>query len=112
MPPLRNSTTCRPSSRARQTTAHSLSAFCCAARSGSSGGLVRGMAAIVLSVIDRRRVIDDLQAEGLDVTEWTDEPGTHYTEHTHPRDEVLVVLAPGLETTVTRCFSSPIGPVA
>jgi trk system potassium uptake protein len=27
-------------------------------------------------------------------------------------DEVLVVLAPGLETTVTRCFSSPIGQVA
>jgi Trk K+ transport system NAD-binding subunit len=27
-------------------------------------------------------------------------------------DEVLVVLAPGLEPSVTRCFSSPVGQAA
>lgn len=28
----------------------------------------------------------------MSVAEWTDDAGTHYPSHSHPREEVLVVL--------------------
>lgn len=42
--------------------------------------------------MNRAELIASLEAEGLTVTEWFDEAGTHYDEHVHPRDEVLAVL--------------------
>jgi len=33
-----------------------------------------------------------MRSEGLDVTEWTDDPGATYPEHSHERREVRVVL--------------------
>ena len=44
------------------------------------------------TVIDREAAIDDLTAEGLDVTEWRDDAGTVYDEHAHPHREVRIVL--------------------
>ena len=44
------------------------------------------------SASDRRRLIDSLRSEGLDVTEWSDDPGTTYPEHSHEHREVRVVL--------------------
>ncbi|HYZ91598.1 MAG TPA: cupin domain-containing protein [Actinomycetota bacterium] len=40
----------------------------------------------------RAEAIAALEDEGLTVTEWHDEPGTHYPEHAHSRNEVLFVL--------------------
>jgi quercetin dioxygenase-like cupin family protein len=42
--------------------------------------------------VDRQRLIDSLRTEGLDVTEWTDDPGATYPEHSHEHREVRVVL--------------------
>ena len=42
--------------------------------------------------MDRDGWIAALEAEGLFVTEWTDEPGTVYDTHVHNTDEVRVVL--------------------
>lgn len=44
-------------------------------------------------MIDRARIIDGLRHEGLEVIEWTDDAGTHYAEHAHTGDEVVVVLS-------------------
>ena len=44
------------------------------------------------TVAFRDDAIAQLRAEGLDVTEWQDEPGATYDEHTHPHREVRVVL--------------------
>ncbi len=33
-----------------------------------------------------------MRGEGLDVTEWSDDPDTTYTEHSHEHREVRVVL--------------------
>lgn len=52
-----------------------------------------------MSRIDRRRLIAELRAEGLDVVEWTDEPGTSYPEHTHPAREVRIVLEGAMTIT-------------
>lgn len=41
---------------------------------------------------DRASWIGALEAEGLLVTEWTDEPNTVYGEHTHDSSEVRVVI--------------------
>jgi quercetin dioxygenase-like cupin family protein len=43
-------------------------------------------------VTDRAGLIAALEAEGRSLIEWYDEPHTHYTEHAHPTDEVLVIL--------------------
>lgn len=48
----------------------------------------------------RDEIVTRLTEEGLDVTEWTDAPGTVYPEHTHPYDEVRVVLEGGMTVTV------------
>lgn len=48
-------------------------------------------------MVDRDAAIAGLRSEGLDVTEWRDEPGTRYDEHAHPHREVRVVL----EGTIT-----------
>ncbi len=45
-----------------------------------------------MTAIDRQGLIDGLRAEGLDVTEWFDDPHATYPEHTHPGREVRVVL--------------------
>jgi quercetin dioxygenase-like cupin family protein len=42
--------------------------------------------------VDRRTLIASLEAEGLTVTEWTDDAGTSYAAHAHGRREVRVVL--------------------
>jgi mannose-6-phosphate isomerase-like protein (cupin superfamily) len=42
--------------------------------------------------IDRRATIAALEAEGLCVTEWRDDPNTSYLAHSHPYREVRVVL--------------------
>lgn len=42
---------------------------------------------------DREDEITQLRAQGLDVTEWHDAPGTDYAEHAHPSREVRVILA-------------------
>jgi len=47
---------------------------------------------IVHTGLGRREAIDALHREGLDVLEWTDEPGATYEEHTHPYREVRLVL--------------------
>lgn len=44
-------------------------------------------------MIDRARIIDGLRHEGFEVIEWTDDAGTHYAEHAHTSEEVLVVLS-------------------
>jgi quercetin dioxygenase-like cupin family protein len=59
--------------------------------------------------IDRARVIADLKAEGLSVTEWRDEPNTSYPVHTHPHREVRVVLA-GTMTVVAQGVTHMLGP--
>jgi quercetin dioxygenase-like cupin family protein len=43
-------------------------------------------------VTGRDAAIAQLRDEGLDVTEWRDDPGTSYEEHAHPEREVRVVL--------------------
>jgi quercetin dioxygenase-like cupin family protein len=54
-------------------------------------------------------MIADLEAEGLTVAEWTDEPSTHYPPHAHRRDEVLVVLD-GSMTMVVEGIERRLGP--
>lgn len=49
---------------------------------------------------DRADLIAALEAERHLVTEWYDEPHTHYTEHAHPTDEVLVILEGSMSMTV------------
>lgn len=44
------------------------------------------------TVTSRQELIAQLRAEGLDVTEWSDDPGASYPEHAHPQREVRVVL--------------------
>ncbi len=44
------------------------------------------------TVAFRDEAIAQLRAEGLDVTEWQDEPGATYDEHAHPHREVRIVL--------------------
>jgi quercetin dioxygenase-like cupin family protein len=41
---------------------------------------------------EREAVIAALEAEGLLVTEWWDDPGASYEAHVHPHAEVRVVL--------------------
>lgn len=41
---------------------------------------------------DREAYLSEMEAEGLHVIEWTDAPGVHYPEHSHPDREVRVVL--------------------
>ena len=43
-------------------------------------------------MIDRRDAIASLNAEGLFVTEWHDEPGASYEKHAHPHLEIRIVL--------------------
>jgi quercetin dioxygenase-like cupin family protein len=52
-------------------------------------------------MLDRQRLITQLRSEGLDVTEWTDAPGTSYPEHAHRTREVRVVLE-GTMTLILR----------
>lgn len=59
--------------------------------------------------MNRAELIASLEAEGLTVTEWFDEAGTHYDEHAHPRDEVLVVLE-GTMTMVVDGNTRALGP--
>lgn len=48
----------------------------------------------------REELIEELEASGMSVTEWTDDADIHYPEHAHPRDEVLVVLRGEIRMTV------------
>jgi quercetin dioxygenase-like cupin family protein len=43
-------------------------------------------------VNSRDAAIRQLTDEGLDVTEWRDDAGATYAEHTHPHAEVRIVL--------------------
>ena len=36
----------------------------------------------------------------MSVAEWTDSPGTHYAEHAHRQDELLIVLDGGMTMTI------------
>lgn len=58
---------------------------------------------------DRARLLADLEAEGLFVLEWTDEPGTRYPEHAHPGAETRVVLD-GTMTVVADGTAHVLGP--
>jgi quercetin dioxygenase-like cupin family protein len=42
--------------------------------------------------VDKKRLTDSMRGEGLDVTEWRDDPGSTYPEHSHQHREVRVVL--------------------
>jgi quercetin dioxygenase-like cupin family protein len=42
---------------------------------------------------DKSRVVDELQADGFLVTEWSDAADSSYEPHVHGRREVRVVLA-------------------
>jgi quercetin dioxygenase-like cupin family protein len=42
--------------------------------------------------VDHTEAVASLEREGLSVSEWTDDAGTHYPEHSHVRDEVLVMI--------------------
>jgi quercetin dioxygenase-like cupin family protein len=42
--------------------------------------------------IDRESLIAQLRSEGLDVTEWSDEPHATYPAHTHAAREVRIIL--------------------
>lgn len=57
----------------------------------------------------RAEAIEALRAEGLDVTEWTDEPGARYPAHAHPQREVRVVLR-GTMTITTPDGTRELGP--
>jgi quercetin dioxygenase-like cupin family protein len=57
----------------------------------------------------REQAIAALRAEGLDVTEWTDEPGATYEEHSHARAEVRFVLE-GTMTIVASGMGHELGP--
>jgi len=59
--------------------------------------------------VDAGRLVAALEAQGFDVTEWTDEPSTHYPAHAHPRDEVLVVLE-GSIAMVVETVEHELGP--
>lgn len=52
-------------------------------------------------MIERTRIIDGLRSEGFEVIEWTDDAGTHYPEHAHTGDEVLVVLSGQITMTLS-----------
>jgi quercetin dioxygenase-like cupin family protein len=55
------------------------------------------------------RLIAALIAEGLVVTEWSDEPNTSYAEHVHETNEVRIVLE-GSVTVTTDGRSIDLGP--
>ena len=52
------------------------------------------------TVTDKEAAIAQLRAEGLDVIEWRDAPGTVYEEHAHSSREVRVVLDGSITFTV------------
>ena len=66
--------------------------------------IVRDMARV-----DRKRLIRQLREEGLDVTEWSDEPDASYPEHAHAAREVRVVLQ-GTMTLVVNGVTHVLGP--
>lgn len=43
---------------------------------------------------------DELERQGYRCFEWTDHPGTEYPPHTHPHDEVLLILSGSMHMTV------------
>ena len=49
---------------------------------------------------ERRTAIATLEAEGLLVTEWQDEPNASYETHVHPHLEVRVVLEGSMTVAV------------
>lgn len=49
--------------------------------------------AAIVRTMDVRQAARDLAAEGLDVTEWRDDPNATYDEHSHPGREVRVVIS-------------------
>ena len=58
---------------------------------------------------DRDALIRQLRNEGLDVTEWQDEPGASYPEHAHATREVRVVVD-GSMTITTGDRTVELGP--
>ena len=62
-----------------------------------------------MTTIDRQALIDELRAEGLDVTEWFDDPHASYPEHSHAGREVRVVLE-GAMTILVAGTSHELGP--
>lgn len=62
-----------------------------------------------MTAIDRQALIDTLRAEGLDVTEWSDQPNATYPEHSHPGREVRVVLD-GAMTIIVDGTDHQLGP--
>lgn len=48
----------------------------------------------------RDQTIAQLRREGLDVTEWHDERGAIYEEHSHPQLEVRFVLSGSMTITI------------
>jgi quercetin dioxygenase-like cupin family protein len=69
-----------------------LRAFCCPVNSDSRAGLGFGDIADIVRDVDRDDAIASLEAEGLVVTEWSDDAHTSYDEHSHPEREVRIVL--------------------
>jgi quercetin dioxygenase-like cupin family protein len=57
----------------------------------------------------RAEAIAALHAEGLDVTEWFDEPHVTYDEHSHPTREVRIVLE-GLLTIIVDGVANSLRP--
>lgn len=49
---------------------------------------------------ERRRAIAELEAEGLDVTEWSDDASASYATHAHEHREVRIVLEGALTMIV------------
>lgn len=59
--------------------------------------------------MDRDEAIAWLEAEGLVVTEWSDDAKTYYAEHAHPEREVRIVLD-GSMTVSTQGREHLLGP--
>lgn len=59
--------------------------------------------------VDREDLLRQLRADGLDVTEWSDEPDAAYPEHAHRTREVRIVLD-GTMTVVVGGTSHALGP--
>jgi quercetin dioxygenase-like cupin family protein len=59
--------------------------------------------------LDGAQLVAALRADGFDVTEWTDDAGATYDEHTHEHGEVRIVLA-GAMTIIAGGVEHHLGP--